>query len=236
MSRQDIIFFVIVAAIFAPFFASPAVYDAYTAFNASHGMVAAFIKFAVLSTLGEMIGLRIVRGRYWMRGFGVLPRMIVWGVLGVCINGAFIVFSHGIPELLGYLGFPGLVEQFQAPGFSWGKVAVALCISVALNTFFAPVFMTFHKITDTHISRHGGRLSAFAAPIAMGEIMAGLDWARQWSFVFKRTIPLFWYPAHTVTFMLPPTARVLFAALLGLVLGILLSLAAKSRQPTQAPA
>ena len=60
----------------------------------------------------------------------------------------------------------------------------------------------------------------------MGDTLAGLDWHRQWNFVFKKTIPLFWYPAHTVTFLLPGDARVLFAALLGVILGILLAVAA----------
>jgi uncharacterized integral membrane protein len=44
--------------------------------------------------------------------------------------------------------------------------------------------------------------------------------------VFKKTIPLFWYPAHTITFLLPAGFQVLFAAVLGIVLGVLLSVAA----------
>ncbi|MDE7102493.1 MAG: hypothetical protein K2O37_06815, partial [Bacteroidales bacterium] len=62
--------------------------------------------------------------------------------------------------------------------------------------------------------------------IRMGEIMQGIDWKRQWSFVFKKTIPFFWIPAHTVTFMLPGEYQVLFAAFLGVVLGIILAFAA----------
>jgi hypothetical protein len=45
--------------------------------------------------------------------------------------------------------------------------------------------------------------------------------------VFKKTIPFFWYPAHTVTFLLPSEQRVLFAALLGIALGVLLALSSK---------
>ena len=36
-------------------------------------------------------------------------------------------------------------------------------------------------------------------------------------------------PAHTITFLLPEEARVLFAALLGVVLGILLAVAARKK-------
>ncbi len=94
-----------------------------------------------------------------------------------------------------------------------------------MNTIFAPVFMTLHKITDTHILTHGGTLAGFFTPIQMGEIMANLNWRVQWNFVFKKTIPFFWFPAHTITFLLPGDMRVLFAALLGVVLGVLLAIA-----------
>jgi hypothetical protein len=48
----------------------------------------------------------------------------------------------------------------------------------------------------------------------------------QWGFVFKKTIPLFWFPAHTITFLLPAHLQVLFAAVLSIFLGIILSVAA----------
>lgn len=68
------------------------VYEWYHAFNAAHGMIMSFLKFAVLSTLGEMIGLRISAGVYCRKGFGVLPRMFVWGILGMGINMAMVIF------------------------------------------------------------------------------------------------------------------------------------------------
>jgi hypothetical protein len=61
----------------------------------------------------------------------------------------------------------------------------------------------------------------------MAEMFANINWKAQWGFVFKKTIPFFWYPAHTITFLLPAEQRVLFAAVLGIVLGVLLAVAAK---------
>ena len=91
--------------------------------------------------------------------------------------------------------------------------------------------MTIHKITDTHILNTGGTLKGFFSPIDFRSIFVNLNWDVQWNFVFKKTIPLFWYPAHTITFLLPAEMRILFAALLGIVLGVLLSLASlKGRQ------
>lgn len=87
--------------------------------------------------------------------------------------------------------------------------------------------MTLHKITDTHILATGGTLHGFFSPIPIGNILQHLNWKVQWNFVFKKTIPLFWYPAHTITFLLPEELRVLFAALLGVALGIILAIAAR---------
>ncbi|MCK4814060.1 MAG: Mpv17/PMP22 family protein, partial [Candidatus Marinimicrobia bacterium] len=56
---------------------------------------------------------------------------------------------------------------------------------------------------------------------------SGLDWSVQWNFVFKRTIPFFWIPAHTITFLISSEYRIVFAALLGIILGIILSIAAQ---------
>lgn len=81
MNRQDLFFIACAVLFLLPFFTSQTVLDAYLSFNASHGMIAAFIKFAILSTAGELIGLRIATGQYLKPGFGVLPRAFVWGVL-----------------------------------------------------------------------------------------------------------------------------------------------------------
>ena len=191
-------------------------------------MVMSFLKFAILSTAGELLGLRLSAGVYLKRGFGVWPRAVVWGILGMGINLAMIIFSNGVPVALEYCGLQGATAAMAGP-VTLMKVLTALCISIGMNGIFAPVFMTFHKITDTHILACGGSLRALATPIPMARIMTGLNWDAQWNFVFKKTIPFFWVPAHTVTFLLPGEARVLFAALLGVVLGVLLAVAARMK-------
>lgn len=228
MKKNDLIVILCTVLILLPFFVSDTVYDFYKKFNAEHGMIMSFIKFALLSTFGECIGLRINTGHYNRKGFGVLPRALVWGVLGMGISMAMTIFSVGTPAFLASLGMSDAAEVMTG-AMSLKKVFVALCISVAMNTIFAPVFMTLHKITDTHILQTGGTLKGFFTPLHMGDIMADLNWRRQWSFTFKKTIPLFWYPAHTITFLLPGDLRVLFAALLGVALGILLAIATQKK-------
>ena len=225
MKKSDIVFAVCFVALLLPFFVSDAVFGTYESFNASHPYIMAFIKFMILSSIGEMLGLRIKQGVYTYSGYGIVPRAIVWGVLGVMIATAMKIFAAGVPVMLESCGLEGMREAMGGP-VTFSKFIDALCISTAMNCFFAPMFMTLHKVTDTHILNCGGKLSSLVTPIKFGDILASLNWKIQWSFVFKRTIPLFWIPAHTITFLLPTAYQVLFAASLSIVLGILLSIAA----------
>lgn len=230
MKRNDIFFLLAVALFFLPFFVSDAVYAFYSDFNKEHGMIMSFIKFAVLATLGEVIGLRIRTGEYNRKGFGILPRAIVWGFLGLTIKMAFVIFASGVPVFLEYLGVKNAGDVIKSD-FSGTKLLVAFSISTLLNMIYAPVMMTLHKITDTHIINNGGTLRGFFSPLRFGDIMVHLNWSVQWNFVFKKTIPFFWIPAHTITFLLPQEFRVLFAAFLGVALGVILAIAGlKSRK------
>ena len=185
----------------------------------------AFIKFAILATLGEVIGLRIRTGRYYKDGFGILPRAIYWGIFGLTIKMAFIIFATGVPYFLQYLGVENATEVMKQP-FSSTKLLMSFSISAAMNLIYAPVLMTAHKITDTHIVENNGSLTAIFKPINVSRIITTMDWKVQWEFVFKKTIPLFWIPAQTITFLLPQDFQILFAAILGIILGVFLAIAA----------
>lgn len=208
-----------------PFFLFSNVLAGYENLNKEHGMLMSFVKFALLATFGETLGARIRTGNYLPKGFGLIPRAIIWGLLGFTIKLSFDIFTAGTLNFLTNMDWKEAKEVFTTPGFSGGKLLIAFCISTFMNTIYAPVMMTFHKITDMHISQNNGKLTALFTPIKMGENMATLNWRVQWSFVFKRTIPLFWIPAHTITFMLPDEYRVLFAAALGIALGVILAIA-----------
>ena len=224
MKKQDIVFWIGFILLFLPFFLSQTVFDFYIDFNKAHGMVTSFVKFAILATIGEVIGLRIRTGNYYQKGFGVIPRAIVWGFLGLTIKLAFVIFATGTPIFLSYLGVEGAVEAMKGP-ITANKVLVAFSISAFMNLIYAPVMMTLHKITDTHIVENGGTVGGLLRPINFSKIFVNLDWGVQWNFVFKKTIPFFWIPAHTITFLLPADFQVLFAAVLGIVLGVLLAIA-----------
>ncbi|MBR1549519.1 MAG: hypothetical protein IJ634_02660 [Bacteroidales bacterium] len=235
MKKADWILILCVAAV-AALFAIPQTHCA-EGFNwatAHHPYIMAFFKFAILATLGEMLALRIREGVYNKKGFGVLPRMMVWGFLGMGIAMAMVIFKVGVPAFLETVGGcdkGSLVAIFTASEFTWGKLGIAFAVSVLMNSIFAPVMMTFHKCTDIHITENGGTVAGLLRPMKMREIFREkINWDVQWNLVIKKTIPLFWFPAHTITFILPANLQVLFAALLGVALGLILALAGGSKK------
>jgi len=223
MKRNDLIFLTTVIAVFALFLFVKPVTSWYMQFNKEHGMIMSFLKFALLATLGEIIALLINTGNYNEPCFGIIPRMIVWGFLVLAINLAFNIFASGAPVFLAYMGLKDAPAAMNG-SFSGLKLLDAFTISTTMNLIFAPVMMTFHKITDIHIVANGGTVSGLLKPIPFGPILKGINWDVMWNFIFKKTIPFFWIPAHTITFLLPPEFRVLFAALLGIALGLILAI------------
>ena len=224
MKRNDIIVIAVTALVLLPFFVSETVYNFYVDYNANHGMIMSFNKFAILATFGEAIGLRIRTGNYNQKGFGLIPRAIVWGFLGLTIKLAFVLFATGVPVFLAYMGVEN-APSVMKESLSLSKVLIAFSISAAMNIIYAPIMMTLHKVTDTHIVNNGGTILGLFKPINFGEILSAINWKVQWSFVFAKTIPFFWIPAHTLTFLLPADFQVLFAAVLGIALGVLLAIA-----------
>lgn len=229
IKKQDFIFALFLAAVFLPFVFSETLYnflfDPETGFNTKFPLLTSFIKFAILATSGELLGLRILTGKYFKPGFGIFPRAVVWGILGVAIKIAFVIFIAGTTFFAEkYLGFQNAKEIMHS-ALSIDKIIIAILISTFLNLFFAPVFMTFHKITDTHILFHEGKLKSLYTPIKMGEIIENLNWKIQWNFIIKKTIPLFWIPAQAINFCFPEQYQILNAAILGIVLGVILAIA-----------
>ncbi|MFC1612200.1 hypothetical protein ACFL6C_14645, partial [Myxococcota bacterium] len=91
--------------------------------------------------------------------------------------------------------------------------------SFFMNGIFAFPMMVFHRVTDTLIER-GQLFSRW--PLV--EVYTAIDWRNMFRMVGASCI-WFWLPAHTGTFLLPPHFRVIAAALLAVVLGLILGLA-----------
>jgi len=228
MKRIDYIIIAVITALLVLAAVQPHPIDTFQAYTKAHGYLMSFLKFAILATFGECVALRIVEGRYWKPGFGLLAKAVMWGVLGLFLKACFTVFAVGAPYILPTLGFP----LSDGPGFL-ERLLTSFTISIMLNTVFAPVLMVLHKVYDDHITVHGGKLSALITPVDMRTRLASVNWDIMWGLVLKKTVPYFWIPVHTITFMLPPDARILFAAVLGGVLGVILAFASLSGKKSE---
>ena len=165
-----------------------------------------FIKFAILATMGELLASRLAH-RIWKPPVGMIYKFIVWGLLGVMITFMFSFYSAGVSTLF---------NQERMSLFT--RILQAFLTSAIMNMTFGIVFMAMHRMTDTYIEmRINHQKPSFA------ELIEAINWDSFITFVVGKTIPLFWIPAHTITFSLPPYLRVIIAAYLSIVLGLILS-------------
>lgn len=187
----------------------PPTHGVFVNLTGAHPYLMGFLKFAVLASMGELLALRLAAGA-WKRPAGMFYKMLVWGLLGVMITFMFSFYSAGVAALI----TKGLLPVGAGVV---GALLTAFYTSAIMNLTFGPVFMALHRFTDTLIDlrmkgqRPGAR-----------EVVAAVDWAGFINFVVFKTIPLWWIPAHTATFLLPPEYRVLVAAYLSIVLGVIL--------------
>lgn len=224
MKISDLLTVLLIALALAVFSVAPDHIPAWGEFAQNHAFFMSFLKFAVLCTIGELVALRITTSQYIHSGFGFIPRILMWGFIGLVIHTAFIIYATGTPAFLMGTGL-SIAPDVLAHGTFGQRLGMAFSISALMNLLFAPLFMLAHSVVSMHIENTGGTLKGFFSPVKVAELLNTIDWSMLWGFVFKKTIPLFWIPAHTVTFLLPPELRVLFAALLGVVLGVILAFA-----------
>ncbi|MDT8902341.1 hypothetical protein [Anaeroselena agilis] len=203
------------------FLALPGTRQSFVALSIAYPYAMGFAKFAVLATMGELLAARIAGGQ-WRRPVGLALKAFVWGVLGMAITLMFQVFSAGVIATIAKGMLPGGYASTAA-------VVTAFLISAVMNLTFAPTFMAFHRVTDTYIDLADGKLANLAR-IDLKTVVGRIDWHGFVSFVVLRTLPLFWIPAHTVTFLLPPEYRVLMAAFLSIALGGILAFAKRKPQ------
>ncbi len=177
-----------------------------------------FVKTAILASYGEMLAARILKGSYFARK-GVYLRLIIWGFLGMSFVLMFNVFHDGVNAAIDARLLPYVTSDFF-----WGKLYRAFMTSLIMNLIFAPTFMIFHRITDTFIDLGDGCLRK-ACRVKMSSVLETIEWKPFFGFVVLKTIPLFWVPAHTITFMLPQNYYVLMAGFLSIALGLILTFA-----------
>lgn len=215
MKKGDFLWAFVMAGIIA-FLVFPATHKLFIQFTSAHSYLAGFFKFLILSTMGELLALRIVTGD-WSIPEGMIFRSIVWGLLGMIIVLIFETFSSGIK---------GALTKGLLPG-DGSPLVSAFFVSAIMNTTFAPTMMTFHRLSDTYIDL---RCKSKGEKVTLKKVIAKVDWESFISFVIIKTIPIFWIPAHTIVFLLPAEYRILAAAMLSIALGAILAFSKKKSE------
>lgn len=201
---------------FAAILIIPASREVFKTLSATHPYLMGFAKFAVLATAGELLAVRLAKKEWTLPSY-VWVRFLIWGVIGVWITYMMKIFGAGVGALMsqGLLPSPEntLLNTFIK----------AFLISATMNLSFGPTFMALHKCSDTLLDiRATGKRK-----ITLANVIHKVDWEKFASFTLCKTVPLFWIPAHTVTFMLPSEYQVAMAAALSVALGIILNLKRK---------
>lgn len=180
-----------------------------------HPYAGGFIKFAVLATMGDLLGIRILKGK-WNVPRGLIYRAFVWGIIGLMITLLFTV----------YMGGTIAAQASNKLPFNGSNIAQAFFASSIMNLTFGPAMMAFHRFTelfiDTKYEKKGGK-------VTLNELVEKNDWHSLVEFSWVKTCPLFWIPAHTIVFMMPVQYRVLASAFLSIALGLLLAIAKKGK-------
>lgn len=215
MKKGDFIWgFVLVGIIL--FVTLPQSRDVFIAFTVKFRYLSSFVKFGVLATMGELLAIRLKNGS-WKKPKGFIARVIAWGMMGIIVCLLTKIFADGVMSAQkgGYLPFYG------------ARIITGFLTSFINNIFFAPVLMVLHRLANSYIElkyEEGEKVKS------LSQIIYHIDWKEFVDFVLFKTIPFFWIPAHTITYSLTEDYRVIMAAMLSVVLGILLSIAKRDKE------
>lgn len=198
-----------IIAIFALILIIPTTREIFKSLSSEHPYIMGFIKFGLLATVGEVFALRL-RKKAWILPVYTHWRILIWGAIGIAITFMMKAYTYGIVGIMDAGLLPGGESNFLR----------AFYTAAVMNLSFGPTFMAFHKCTDKYLDL----LAAGTKKPGLKGVVNGVDWHGFVSFTLFKTIPIFWIPAHTVTFLLPAEYQVIMAAALSIALGIILSL------------
>lgn len=188
--------------------------EAFMAFTGAHPYAGGFIKFIILATMGDLLGIRLIKGDYVIPK-GIILKALVWGIIGMMSTLVFTLYMGGASaaQNAGLLPFAGV------------GIAQAFFGSAVMNLTFGPMMMFFHRIMDLWIDSSYEK----NGKATLDSLVDKIDWHSLVEFSWAKTCLFFWIPAHTIVFMLPSQYRVLVSAFLSIALGLLLAFAKKEK-------
>lgn len=183
-------------------------------FNSRLPYTAGFVQFAVFATAGELLSTRILE-RKWEITRATACKALAWGLSGMVVTLAFRLFSDGVTGAMasGMLPFPD------------SRLAAAFYTSSANNILFGPIHTAFLRVCSNYADARflEGKI------LTRRQAVDSVDWGELVEFSLFKTIPFFWIPVNTVTFLLPTDYRVVSAAILSMAFGVLMTIL-KSRE------
>lgn len=215
------LFFVVaVFVLFAAVLIIPATRTVFEKLSAAHPYIMGFIKFALLATSGELIAIKMASGNFSKPSY-LTARIVIWGLIGIWITYMMKIFFLGSGAMIAAGLLPGGGLATDNIGY---KLIRAFATAATMNLTFGPTFMAVHKCSDTYLALRAQN----GKGVKLSEVIDTVDWKRFVSFTIFKTVPIFWIPAHTLTFLLPSEYQVMLAALLSVALGIILNIKKKS--------
>ena len=216
-------FIIAVFAAFAAILIIPASREAFEQLSNAHPYGMGFVKFALLATAGELIAIKMASGRFAKPAY-LIARIVIWGLIGVWITYMMKIFFRGSGAMIAAGLLPG--KSLATDSITY-KLIRAFATAATMNLTFGPTFMAVHKCSDTYLALRAQN----GKGVTLAAVIDAVDWKKFVSFTLFKTVPIFWIPAHTVTFLLPPAYQVMLAALLSVALGIILNFRKKTTNP-----
>jgi hypothetical protein len=175
----------------------------------AHPYIGGFFKFAILASMGDLLGNRILK-KEWIIPNRFMLKAVVWGIIGMMITLVFTVFISGA----------GAAQAAGRLPFAGSKLAQAFFGSAIMNFTFGPMMYIYHKfgdlIIDVSYEKKGEK-------ITVKDLVDRVDWYTIVSFSWLKTCTCVWIPCHTIVFLLPAEYRVLASAFLSILLGIIIA-------------
>lgn len=174
----------------------------------SHPYIMGIIELGILGTMGDLLGYKIVNGRWKIRGIKIYQRIMIWGFIGILFTVAFPIYSYGVE---------GLLKEGFLPGEN-SILLTSFWKSFLMNSLFAFPMMVLNRFLDKLIDND----KLFTIwPVV--NTFKSIHWNQMFRVVAPTCI-WFWIPVNTITFLLPSTFRVISGALLAIVLGFILGM------------
>lgn len=178
-----------------------------------HPYIGGFVKFAILATMGDLLGARIIKGS-WSLPKGIIAKAALWGTLGVMITLIFSVFVAGT----------SVAQQTGKLPFAGSTVALAFFASTLMNITFGPMLYIYHKFGDLYIDMKYDK-----ERISVKSMVEKVDWEVMVGFSWLITCSVVWIPCHTLVFLLPEHYRVLASAFLSILLGVIVAISKRAK-------